>query len=105
SLCISSKSLRKSWNFRAFVYFSAALPRLLSSTSHRATRFSLATLPVFDFPRPPAPMMARLSFSLGERLCARLTPPSAQKPAPAQAVDRRNSRRLLRPLMENSLLG
>src|ERR1041385_1783235 len=90
----SSKSLRKSTYFRACGYFCAALLRLVSETSQSATMFSLDTLCRFDAPRPPAPMMAMLSFSLGDLPRGNAGAPSRKAP-PAREADPRNPRRVI----------
>ena len=64
-----------------------------SGTSQKATRFSLRTSAMLAAPRPAAPMMPMLSFSLGERHCPRLPLPATQMAAPAQAEFFRKRRR------------
>jgi len=52
--------------FLAWGCLAVAALRCSSLTSQSATMFSLLTSAVSASPRPPAPMMAMLSFSLGE---------------------------------------
>src|SRR5437867_13365286 len=61
-----SSMTRKSWYRLASGNFLNAFAALLSSTSHKATMFSVLKLLRFSTPRPPAAMMPSLSFSFGE---------------------------------------
>jgi len=79
-------------------------PRTCSFVSQIATMFSLLIPSALARPRPPAPMMAMLSFSLGERLWAGVPWAMNQNPIPAKALFLKNSRRLVWRLMRALLV-
>src|SRR5262245_18660119 len=111
-LSISCSILRKSWYLRALtsacspVFLSLWLSdslRRLSSMSHRApTLACLAACRMSLWPLPLQPMLATLSFSLGDLPSARASPPATQKPAPARVDCLRKSRRVEREVMRAS---
>jgi len=75
-----SSILRKSRYRLAPGYLANEWAALLSSTSHKATMFSLVSPEMFSVARPPAPINPMLSFSFGEMRRARAWEPTCAHP-------------------------
>src|SRR5688500_15765234 len=76
---------------RAWGCFVAAALRLFSFTSQRATMFSLVTSARLPAPRPPEPIMARLSLLFGdwaERIAGKASVEAASVPVFVRKVRR-----------------
>ncbi len=96
--CISSSILRKSLYRLASGYSSKVCAARFSSTSHKATMFSLAAPFTSAAPRPPTPIPAMFNFSLAwvprtNRLSDRMMRPALHAKASCATL-RRKSRRL-----------